>query len=58
MKIERVQYDGSGEWIDLTFSDGRTVRFTSGLVYQLALVVEERKQEVKGNGSSASTGTD
>jgi hypothetical protein len=57
VKIERVQYDGSGEWLDVTFSDGRTARFSAGLVYQLALVMDERRQEVKGNGS-ATTGTD
>lgn len=27
MRIERVQYDGDGEWLDVHFDDGNAFRF-------------------------------
>jgi hypothetical protein len=38
MKIERVQYDGEGEWLDVVFDDGKKARFTALLVRKLAEV--------------------
>ena len=29
MNVEHVQYDGSGDWVDITFSDGERFRFTA-----------------------------
>jgi hypothetical protein len=38
MRIERVQYDGEGEWLDVVFDDGKHARFTALLVRKLAEV--------------------
>jgi len=32
MKIERVQYDGEGEWLDVHFNDGRGWRIPAVLL--------------------------
>lgn len=44
--IERVQYDGAGEWLDVVFDDGRRARLAAGLVYELAGIVAERDEAV------------
>jgi hypothetical protein len=38
MRIERVQYDGEGEWLDVVFDDGKRARFPALLVRKLAEV--------------------
>lgn len=48
-KIERVQYDGAGEWLDVVFDDGRRARLSAALVYELAGVVMERENEKETN---------
>jgi DUF971 family protein len=35
VKIDRVQYDGAGQWLDVVFSDGVKARFPAGLVRAL-----------------------
>jgi hypothetical protein len=37
-RVTKVQYDSGGEWIDVSFDDGRRARFTAGLVYELGRV--------------------
>ncbi|MGH7259953.1 MAG: hypothetical protein ACREI9_04645 [Nitrospiraceae bacterium] len=41
MRIERVQYDGDGQWIDVVFSDGLRARLAIGVVHSLAELVTE-----------------
>lgn len=36
MKIVRVQYDGSGEWADVTFLDGTRLRFYAEFLHCLS----------------------
>ena len=38
MKIERVQYDGEGQWLDVVFDDGKNARFPARLLRALAEV--------------------
>lgn len=38
-RIERVQYDSTGAWLDVVFDDGRRARFSSSLVFHLARIV-------------------
>jgi len=50
MRIERVQYDGEGQWLDVVFDDGKKARFTALLVRKLAEVAvwgEPDKEEKK-----------
>jgi len=35
MKIERVQYDGEGQWLDVVFDDGARYRLPALLVRRL-----------------------
>lgn len=43
MKIERVQYDGDGEWVDVHFSDGVKVRYPAVLLRGLLDLAESGK---------------
>lgn len=55
MKIHRVQYDGDGDWIEVTFDDGKRARFTANLVRQLAIVaVWDKEQEATNDGKQDS----
>jgi hypothetical protein len=36
VKIERVQYDGEGQWLDVVFDDGKKTRFAAALIRNLA----------------------
>ena len=41
MRIERVQYDGEGEWLDVVFNDGKKFRLRAELVRNLCEVAHE-----------------
>lgn len=41
MKIDRVQYDGEGQWLDVVFDDGFKVRLPARLLRAVAGVYTE-----------------
>jgi hypothetical protein len=53
MRIERVQYDGEGQWLDVVFDDGKRARFPALLVRKLAEIAvwgaeDEREEKPSG----------
>lgn len=44
VRIEKVQYDGEGEWLDVRFDDGRGFRFTADVLRVFAEQATENRE--------------
>lgn len=52
MKIERVQYDGEGQWLDVVFDDAERYRLPALLVRRLCELRREMEVSAAEGGTS------